>query len=198
MLNGTEIWRRNAETFRDERTGEHQSLFLRYFVIVATAFVLGLGFRRASGDMLTGIVAIQSILIGFSYSTMISVATNDGWNTIDDTVRESKILNSRLNCLAKEIFDNLAYYNFVAILSLATCLLAFLLTASTYSSQDISGIVTGLIGYSINMNWLDTLTLLVTTSTMVLLYGLLIESLFTFARTVRRTTYFFTKRLQSN
>jgi hypothetical protein len=154
-------------------------------------------------DFLNGVITVQAILIGFSFSVMFFLmSSTSAPETDQDTEeshdnfsssRESKIRKKRLSKLSKEIFYNVGYFNMSAMACLALALVILL--------PDHSDTIWKLVSFPAN-NFKELILKIYTPIIYALsiivrfsFFFLLLESGFTFSRTVGRVNYLFEQKL---
>lgn len=198
MLNFIEIARRNAATFYDAATGERYSLRYRYIVLMLVALVSAISFGSRENELYDGIITSQAILVGFSFNVMVFLASRSALHPPDATSLEQARRAARLNKLAEEIFFSLSYFNLIAISSV---LLALMLVASSAESVTIDNLAQA-ISTSAGVS-LESVTEIVVglnywTGFLLTwaLYFLVLDAVFTFTRVIRRSSYFFLKKIE--
>lgn len=194
MLSTWEIVQKNAATFYNFRTGRRQSLLLRYIAISATALVLCIYFGRLHDDLYTGLIAVQSIIVGFAFNLLFYLSANpivipDGSDFLED---ESKA--DKLNALSEELFYNISYFNLASVFSIIlslTILLgnAFDVVRIDYPVHSINVVVTSIEHSFSGMIPVAKRAIIFAT------FCFTIESFATFIRIVKRLTYLFREKI---
>ena len=178
MSSVVDILRRNRATYYRYDTGALVRVWPRYTLIVIIAFAAAVTMAPLT-DFMPAIISALAILAGFSFSVLFFLVTNR-----IDVVRtaasiEQNLRQDKLEKLAAEIFDNISYFNLLALLGVTAALLN-LLTLST-----------GFLGQSAPVaNYRDWLSVAQQMGEGVVI-ALAIESLLTFYRTTQRVVYFF-------
>lgn len=185
MLNFINIYKRNAETFYDNRTKRRNKLFLRYVTIALCSTVLTYIFSNRVDSLYTGLITVQAILVGFSFNVMIFLASTDRISDKSEGSIERGLKVKRLNELAREIFYNLSYFNLIAFASIIVAL-ALLMAPGL----DVSALHIG------EWRLMDEARSVVLPGLLWLLYAIAIESFATFVRVVQRSSYYFEQRVK--
>lgn len=190
-----DIIRNNRSTFYNYNTKEAQRVFPRLVSFVALAAIAALSMRHVGEDFLGAVLTVQSILVGFSFSVLFFLLTGDRINS-DNKMIEENLRSEKVNKISKEIFYNVSYFNLTAISSVALSLFMLLpsLSLPRFMIDFISQVE---IAKSI-MDWSAWKYIfgVVWVLSVWALFTILIESLYTFARTVGRVTYLFGERLR--
>lgn len=194
MATVKEIIKRNNDTFYDYRSKKGKSPHARLLVFVIIATIVATFFNDLGDGFLNAVLAVQSILVGFSFSVLFflvsgSIALNEA-----EYSREKKYRVERLNTLATELFYNVAYYNTVAIGSVVVALLFLLPNLSVFPSLASSSVVQAMIG-SISASTYDQIVDFVSRVLTFIFAFLFTDSIFTFFRIVRRVNFFFSEKL---
>lgn len=193
MFKLSTILSKNNDTFYDFRTNAPLRVaprFISFFIISACCALL---FGGNSDKFLNGVITVQAILIGFSFSVMFFLLSENmalvppSGSSIEKGIKTSKLLK-----LSKEIFYNISYFNIVAIGCLTSALLLLLPNATIhlFAFLQVSG------------KWAcrahDALYIAGVAVNILILfvfYFLLIESAYTFVRTIGRVNYLFEQKI---
>jgi hypothetical protein len=187
MLSFVQITVLNASTYVDQRNGKQKSLAARYLAMGLIAIAGATIFPMRSDNVYLGLITAQSILVGFSFNVMIFLVSNHTIEPRRPDVREERIKAERLNGLSKDIFYNLSYFNLIGMLSVALSL-GILLVGSMTQTECLSEKLLYLCSKIASLAWLRV-------GVLALLYFVTLESLLSFARLVRRVTYYFSERV---
>lgn len=194
MATVKEIIKRNNDTFYDYRSKKGKSPYARFLVFAIIAAVAATFFNDLGDGFLNAVLAVQSILVGFSFSVLFflvsgSIALNEA-----EYSREKRYRVERLNTLATELFYNVAYYNTVAIGSVVVALLFLLPNLSVFPSLASSSVVQAMTG-SISASTYDQIVDVASRVLTFIFAFLFTDSIFTFFRIVRRVNFFFSEKL---
>ena len=189
------IYRRNAETFYNYRTGDKHSQVLKNITIIIIAAIGSVVFGVRSDNVYLGVITAQSILAGFSFNLMFTLSSNDIANYDKTGNIEQAGKAERLNKLSKESFYNITYFNVVAIASVVFSLLLLL-------GGSVAGPWLHKLCNVSRMNcdeakhvW-DTLGSWMKDVVLFLAYVTILESIMTFVRTVQRVSYLFDEKMK--
>jgi hypothetical protein len=185
---------KNRQTFYDYGTEVPQSIFARVITTIIISVICGFVLDGEVGDFLSNVITIQAILIGFSFSVMFFLISNKGIDDDGSGSLERELKRKRLNKLSHEIFDNVAYFNLVAM----GCLLMAVLLASPPLNTEAIKCASKLLLFA-NFDVRDLAHYLarsISIFTRSLFYFFLIESAYTFSRTVGRVNYYFDMKLK--
>ena len=191
MFNFWHISKKNRKTFYNYRTGKQLSVFPRLLLMCILSVLLAYFLFKPTDDFLNGILTVQSILVGFSFSVLFFLISNDKYLIKIDDAAEIKIRKERLNVISDELFYNISYFNFIAVMSVIVILL--LLLPAIHIEKD------NMVLQSIEPDLLETLKLIkvvLIKFARFILYILILESMFTFLRSVGRVSYYFGKKLE--
>lgn len=196
MANFKTIISRNAATFYDYASGMHRSLWRRYGSFIAIAGLSAWIFNDKSENLYMSVIAAQSILVGFSFNVMIFLGSNPNVKIAANASLEKKNKIGRLNILSGELFFNLSYFNLVAISSV---IVSLFLLASPMAKSSVSQAQLALESAGIDPTYLRGAIAFATswlrTALLFVLYYLVIDSLASFLRIVRRATYYFEAKM---
>lgn len=157
-------------------------------------FALGSGFLvgQASNDFLAGALSAQAILVGFSFNVLFYLVANRLSRPQSFAAMEHELRFERLSKLSDEIFDNVTYFNFVAIFS-AIVALILLLFASDNLGKNLHLVATFVKAQTgVTQTTLSWLKWAVSALGLSLLMFLIAESVYTFLRAVGRVRFYFT------
>jgi hypothetical protein len=194
MYSLREIVRRNNSTFYHFGNKTRQNIWPRvtlYALISASVAVLSDG---GWTDFLDGIITVQAILIGASFSVLFFLLSNNQPRITAQTSIEDGLRKEKLHLVTRELFYNISYFNIIAIASTVFALLLLIppldikwLISVLWPSQiDIPALATGVLVPA----WKVGRAIVA-----ALLLFALIESMYTFIRTVRRVSYYFNAKL---
>jgi hypothetical protein len=198
MFDLRQIVENHNRTFYDYASNTRKSVRPRYVTLALLAIALALLFPRQSDDFLNAVLTAQAILVGFSFNVLFFLLSNGEPTPDNETSLERGLRRAKVERLSKELFHNISYYNLVTISSVV---LAFTLMSSamdgaigkfarewlTENIEHVPSIASVYAGFVCQF---------VRYIAFATLYFLLLESLFTFYRTVFRVSYFFEKRLE--
>lgn len=163
-------------------------------LMVFSTFAIGSGFLvgQASNEFLGGALSAQAILVGFSFNVLFYLVANRLSKPHTFVGMEHELRFERLSKLSDEIFDNVTYFNFVAIFS-AIVALILLLFASDNLAKNLHHVATFVTAKTgITQNALSWSKWTVSAFGLSLLMFLIAESVYTFLRAVGRVRFYFT------
>lgn len=192
MFNVLSVIRNNNATFYDYKTGEKTSLWQRTTAMVIISTVLTLMINGDLKDFLAGVIPVQAILVGFSFSVMFFLMSAAGAvEPVQRVSLENELRTKRLVRLSAEIYHNISYFNLCAMV----CLAASLILLAPDASEGIRHMLSA--GGEAK-KWGNLLSNLWGEGTVCMrwiLFFLLLESGYTFARTASRVNYLFEQKL---
>lgn len=191
MFNIIEIVKRDNASYYNYRTKvqiSRKPIIIAFCIIsILLAILTGV----PSNDFLSGALSAQSILVGFSFNVLFYLAANRLVNPLHFKSIEHELRFSRLLKLSDEIFDNVSYFNVVAVASVFLCLILLLTDSESFGvSVQIFG---SHLPEFLKLNdsilyWIENGARVVTSAS--LLFALM-ESLLTFVRAVGRVGFYF-------
>ncbi len=196
MFNLSTIIKNNNNTFYDYDTDKRNSISFRIVLTLLFSGFLGIISRTEPSSFLSAVVAVEAILAGFSFSIMFFLLSENNNTYIKPDSLEGELRENKLRKLSKEVFYNIAYFNFMAVLCVIFCLLLLLpdFNFENYWKQCSF--------LPCNISLLSDILKWVTSSFIFLLwlifYFSLMESMYTFVRTVSRVNYYFHKKISGN
>lgn len=183
----------DAATFYRYGSGERLAVWPRLAGFIAISLIIAQFVTQDLKDFLNGAIPVQAILIGFSFSVMFGLVNTPAQPKMRTTSIEKRVLHVKLDQLSREIFFNLSYFNLAAMLSLAFALL--LLIPHPYRE------ITDLLRHAPPVTQPALSTAYAAASPVLIfltrscLFFLLLESGYSFARTVGRVNYLFEQKL---
>lgn len=197
MFNLIEIVRRNRETFYNFSTGQKLPLLIANIVKILIATILAGLFSNISKDFLNATITIYSILIGFSFNILFYLLSlPNEQRSIHDNSIEKEIKIEKTNKITNELFYNVSYFNIIAICMALVALLFFLFDSRLPRFTDGLANVDVLKEYIAKIGpscfYIRHAALF---AYRVLLYYLLIESMYSFIRTTGRVSFFFRQKI---
>ncbi len=197
MFEIVNIVRRNRESCYDFATGKQLSIWQHYTAVVMVSAVLASLFSKMDIVLMGAVLTIYSILIGFSFNILFYLLSA---NKVEKEVAaslERTLRIERLHKLSDELFFNVSYFNVVSIIVVLLTLASFIsflpepmlwaLVASSPRFHSLVVVVSPIL--KTVSAWLGFV------STM-LFYMLLIESMYSFVRTVGRVSFYFRLKMQ--
>lgn len=191
MFSILDIVRRDAATYyeyeSENRVGRTKTLTV--FVIFAVS--LGGAVGEASNDFLAGALAAEAILVGFSFNVLFYLVANRLTKPSIYAGIEHELRFERLSKLSDEVFDNVTYFNLVAIGSAVAALLLLLIGSDSFNANlhTIAAIIkdrTRITGEA--LSWANYAA---RSLGLAVLIFLLAESIYTFLRAVGRVRFYF-------
>ena len=150
MFNVRDIVRNNNATFYDFDTRKSRSQGPRVAIFCLVSIVAALTCPKVSDDLLAGVLAVQSILLGFTVNVMFFLLGNREKETPEGTSIEAKLRSKRLRDLYHELFYNVSYFNLIAVTSIIVA------TGLLLPTPEVLGFLRGLQAVEAYVNWLET------------------------------------------
>lgn len=195
MFNVRQIVRNNDATFYDFNTLKRRSQTPRYVVVCLVSFVAAIVFPTVSENLLAGVLAVQSILLGFTVNVMFFLLGNREKETPEGTSIEAKMRSKRLRDLYHELFYNVSYFNLVAVASIIVA------TGLLLPTPEVPSFLRGLAPVETSVHWLGTskvptvATTIVRVCAMFIFYAISIEVVFSIGRVIGRTSFYFERKM---
>lgn len=191
MFSISEIVQRDAATYYEYESNNRVGRTKALSAFAALALILGFAVREASSDFLAGALSAQAILVGFSFNVLFYLVANRLTRPIVYASIEHELRFERLSKLSDEIFDNVTYFNLVAIIS-AVAAMGLLLIGSTRFDSNLHRIAEFVASRTqVTTSLLSWMDCVVRSFGLSALIFLLAESLCTFLRTVGRVRFYF-------
>lgn len=196
------IYRDNASTFYDYRTNHKQGQGRRVAAIVFLATLVAILTPIVSLDVLSATITVQAILIGFSFSVMFFLVQDasssrkapvSSHGVVSDSL-EKQLDEEQIDLLSKELFWNISYFNLVAFLSLLFAVALMLPNVW----ENIIRIVSLIPYVELNSDRFLVAARVSAFAAQWIFALLVIESAFTFVRTVGRVSFLFEQRMGGN
>lgn len=198
MSSLADIIKRDLATYYEYDVENRVSRRPLILTVALLSVVAGAVVGVASNDFLAGALSAQAILVGFSFNVLFYLVANrltapSKWQNMEHELRFE-----RLSTLSDEIFDNVTYFNLVAIMSAVGCL-ALLLIGSERFVANISNAIDwlGAVSHS-DMTVARDLCRFGRSMLLSGLLFLLVESVITFTRTVGRVRFYFSMLKEMN
>jgi hypothetical protein len=191
MFNIGDIIKKDAATYYDYNSGNPKRRLKTIVSFFILSILAGFSIRVAPTDFLSGALSAQSILVGFSFNVLFYLVANRLTAPGAFSSIEHELRFERLSKLSDEVFDNVTYFNVVAIAS-ALLSLALLLFGSEDCADNIRRLANsgaGLLGIPlIVLRWAEWA---IASLSLTALVFLLLESVYTFLRAVGRVRFYF-------
>jgi hypothetical protein len=191
MFNVVDIIKKDAATYYDYNSGNPTRRYKTMLAFAALAILAGFAIQVAPSDFLSGALSAQSILVGFSFNVLFYLVANRLTTPSTFSSIEHELRFERLSKLSDEVFDNVTYFNVVAIAS-ALLSLALLLFGSEDCAENLRRLANAgaeLIGIPlVALRWAEWL---IASLSLTALVFLLLESVYTFLRAVGRVRFYF-------
>lgn len=197
MYSPSEIYKANRRTFFDHKLDKLESIRGRLIIQILASLLCAALFYRELSNFLDGVITVQSVLIGFSFSVMFFLMSSrerpvDRSEKTSES-RESKLRSAKAIKVSEEIFANLAYFNLAALASLITAL-ALLLPPISVALKPLHHLVPATFNsVSQAMHWAGYAAWFLVT---FVFYFLLIESGYTFVRIINRVNFLFEQKVK--
>lgn len=195
MFNIKSIIRNNNATFYDFDTRRRRSQKPKVVVLTALSVALAVLCPKVSDNLLAGFLAVQSILLGFTFNVMFFlVGHNEDQGSGPQSI-EGQLRTERINTLYHELFYNVSYFNVVAVASIIVATVLLLPTMEAPSFLQHVGI------FWSYLHWISTSTVPMVIGTifhdslMFVFYWLACEVVFSVARVIGRTSFYFERKM---
>ena len=195
MFNVRDIVRNNSSTFYDFDTRERRSQRPRVITTCLVALIMAVSCPRVSDNLVAGFLAVQSILLGFTVNVMFFLLGNPENDVVDRRSIEAELRSERLRDLYHELFYNVSYFNLIAVASIVIA------TAVLFPAPEVPDYVRGWPPVEAYVRWLDTSPVPTVVSAalrgaaMFAFYAVAIEVIFSIARVIGRTTFYFERKM---
>ncbi|MGA1850329.1 hypothetical protein [Sphingobium yanoikuyae] len=191
MFSVLDIVRRDAATYyvygSNNRVGRSKTIG----AFAVFAFLVGVAVGEASSDFLAGALSAEAILVGFSFNVLFYLVANRLTKPATYASMEHELRFERLSTLSDEVFDNVTYFNLVAIGS-AVAALGLLLIGSDGFDANLHKIAIFLESRTrITREALSWANCIGRALGLAVLIFLLSESIYTFLRAVDRVRFYF-------
>jgi len=195
VFNVRNIVRSNNATFYDFDTQRRRSQRPRVVVVCLVALIATLTCSKVSDNLLAGVLAVQSILLGFTVNVMFFLLGNREKEAPDGTSIEARLRSKRLLDLYHELFYNVSYFNLIAVTSI------IIATGLLLPMPEVPGFLRGFEPVEAYVRWLGTskvpaiVSAIVRGGAMFAFYAISIEVIFTIARVIGRTSFYFERKM---
>lgn len=193
MFNIRSIIRNNNATFYNYRTGIRFSIWPRVILFSVISLSAALLKFFDSAEFLGAVLAVESILVGFSFSVLFFLLGNIRGEVRNHESIEDEVTEKKLRILSKEIFFNVSYFNLVTVMVVLLCLI-LLIPDEKFRSLDFPYDIHPSIRSALNSIW--DIFKFFGLAIWSLFSFLLLESMYTFVRTVGRVTFYFDRTLE--
>ncbi|WP_419799158.1 MAG: hypothetical protein ACNI26_05675 [Terasakiella sp.] len=198
MFNLKSIILNNDETFYNFATGEKLSRKKRVIVKISLSIILSFFFFNIGKDLINAVIAIYAILIGFGFNILFYLLTiKKEDHKKDNSSIEHELKVKKINKLTEELFYNVSYFNVIAV-ALVLLSLSFFVA----ESQNLASLKAHIMNSKTAFLFphLLKIKLAIYIVFVFTFYSTLIESAYTFLRTIGRVTFFFDQKIkiQSN
>jgi hypothetical protein len=181
----------NNSTFYRFDSNEKISIRGRIVTFIFISLVLAFFVNFSSVEFLSDVIAVQSILIGFSFSVMFFLISGDNlMKGLDEVSIEAKLKFERLENLSKEIFFNISYFNMVAMICIFFAII--LLIDNPLPIVEKIFRLTG----SLLLGIVDWVFFAIIMFVKFAFFFFLIESFYSFVRITGRVNFFFERKLE--
>lgn len=195
MFNVREIIRNNNATFYDFNTQKRKSQVPRFVCICLIALTVAVVCPSVSDSLLSSVLAVQSILLGFTVNVMFFLLGNREKETGAVQSIEAKLRSKRLQDLYHELFYNVSYFNLISVASIIVA------TGLLLPTPEVPGFMRGFPPVDAYVSWLQTSSIptvagaIVRLGSMSVFYAISIEVIFSIARVIGRTSFYFERKL---
>jgi hypothetical protein len=191
MFSLADIVRRDAATYYDYASNARLGRVKTVTVFAVIAAIIGFAVGEASNDFLAGALSAQAILVGFSFNVLFYLVANRLTKPAAYASIEHQLRFERLSKLSDEVFDNVTYFNIVAISSAVAALALLLIGSDDFNAHLHKAAAIIEDRTRITRTALSWANCVVRSLGLAILAFLLIESIYTFLRTVGRVRFYF-------
>lgn len=206
MFNVLNIINDNQATYYDYRTNRRYSVLGRIIVTIFLSTLLSVLFSTGGDEFLNGVITVQSILVGFNFNAMFFIVSLKSPIPSASASLEEELRINRMNKLTKELFSNIMYYNLVAIITLIVALGSLLIGTHLYEDASIINIISEYLSKNdgsivstappLGFDKTVAVSIAVDFFISVILYFFLIESVYSFLRTIGRIGFLFEQKMR--
>jgi len=195
VFNIESIIRNNNATFYDFDTRKRRSQKPRVAVLTALSIALAILCPKVSDNLLAGFLAVQSILLGFTFNVMFFLVGQNKEKITEPQSIEGQLRAERIKTLYHELFYNVSYFNLVAIMSIITA------TGLLLPTMEVPYFLQHVGFFQSYLHWLSTSTVptvigtIFNDSLMFVFYLLACEVVFSIARVIGRTSFYFERKM---
>ncbi len=146
-------------------------------------------FPKVDSDFIDNALTIYAILIGFSFNILFFLLSVTKKEKITTNFLEDQNKAKKIHKLGKELFHNVSYFNLVSI--------SLILIAITYNL--CKGYETEILSYVskyVSDEYSKSLRCVASYTQNTIFYALLVESTYTFIRTLSRVSFYFDKKIK--
>jgi len=195
VFNIQSIIRNNNATFYDFDTRKRRSQKPKFAFLTALSIALAILCPKVSDNLLAGFLAVQSILLGFTFNVMFFLVGQNKEQTADPQSIEGQLRAERIKTLYHELFYNVSYFNLVSIISIVTA------TGLLLPTMEVPSFLQHISFFRSYSHWLSTSTVPTVIGTifhdslMFVFYMLACEVVFSIARVIGRTSFYFERKM---
>ncbi len=191
MFSIVDIVRRDAATYYQGEPSNPLSRSKTLCGFTALSLLLGFLVVTPSSDFLTGALSAQAILVGFSFNVLFYLVANRLTTPASFNGIEHELRFERLSTLSDEVFDNVTYFNLVAICSAIAALVLLLIGSQSFDGNlnRIASFITD--RANIDRTFLSWAKWVSSAIGLSILIFLIAESVYTFLRAVGRVRFYF-------
>lgn len=205
MFNLNNIFINNRKTFYNFATGEQKPLAKLVAIKIFFSMFLMIFFFDISKDFINIILTVYSILIGFSFNVMfylLTISKNDVISAKSDSI-EKNLKKNKVDKLSKELFYNVSYFNIITLALIILCLVYHIVDCRNFSYivTYSSHLAQKLINQNASSHLLafkDALKITLEIIFSFSLYFLLVETNYSFTRTIFRINFLFEHKFKDN
>jgi hypothetical protein len=196
VFNVREIVRNNSATFYDFDSGRKKSQGARSVATCAVALIAALVCPKVSDNLLAGFLAVQSILLGFTVNVMFFLLGNREKDVPTGGTLESQLRSEKVAKLYHELFYNVSYFNLLAVASIIVATILLL------PVPEMPAFLRGVPLVEKYVHWLGSSKVPTICSavyrgaSMFVFYALAIEVVYSIARVIGRTSFYFERKMQ--
>lgn len=195
MFNIESIIRNNNATFYDFETCKRRSQRPRIVALTALSVALAILCPKVSDNLLAGFLAVQSILLGFTFNVMFFLIGDNKEETTKSQSIEGHLRTERINKLYHELFYNVSYFNLVAVASI------IIAAGLLLPAMEVPPFLQHVGFFHSYLHWLSNSTVPTVIGTifhdslMFVFYWLACEVVFSITRVIGRTSFYFERKM---
>jgi hypothetical protein len=178
-----------------------ESVLKKYASFLLIGIISAFSLSSENEEAINASIAAMSIVLGFAFSVLVFFATQDPLSIRGEVARERRLAKDRANKLADELFDNITYFVYSALsFVVISCILLFL-----EGEESVGARLVDTVFNDSSLTYIKTIKSVVSGTNDILLRFVkflmiltLLESVYTFFRTVRRIVFYFEERRKFN
>lgn len=199
----SQVVKNEYDTYYNFATGKPVTVWWKLSFIAVISILLASNNFVGSSEFLSSTIAVNAILVGFSFNVLFFLLSNKKIVVSDEASLEGQLRADRLNRLSQELFYNVTYFSVVSFLCLFLALLLLMPRAVVgedgsfgvflrlLKGSEFFGTLAFLPSRKSVASWLSAGVACFIWLNWVLFFACLLESIYTFLRTVARVGFYF-------